>query len=220
VRADPWSGQAPEQFGSDIVSRYLARPLQTRPGTHWVDQSSDPELLAYVIERATGQRYSQYVSQALWQRIGAADAWLWLDRAGGAPHIDRGFLVRQGDWIRVAEVLLRNGNYQGDEILPPRWIPQMLQPASSKGDYGSFIRLGAHAAPGMTPFVTGDVFVVGAEGNRLWIVPSLQLAILRTGSSIDWDDARIPNLIIRGARDFVPPAARPGSDLSKIVPNH
>ncbi len=31
---------------------------------------------------------------------------------------------------------------------------------------------------------------------------------------------RIPNLIIRGARDFVPAAARPGADIRRIVPNH
>jgi len=38
--------------------------------------------------------------------------------------------------------------------------------------------------------------------------------------SSDWDDSRIPNLIIRGARDYLPAQARPGADISKIVPGH
>jgi hypothetical protein len=48
------------------------------------------------------------------------------------------------------------------------------------------------------------------------------MAILRTGSALpsDWDEGRIPNLIIRGAHDFIPPAARPGADLRQLVPNH
>jgi hypothetical protein len=59
-------------------------------------------------------------------------------------------------------------------------------------------------------------------GNRLWLIPSLQIAVLCTASAprrADFDDSRIPNLIVGGARDFVPPAVRP-ADLSKIVPGH
>jgi hypothetical protein len=64
--------------------------------------------------------------------------------------------------------------------------------------------------------------VQGEGGNRLWLVPSLQIAILRAapaGGDADWDDSRIPNLIIRGARDYLPPA-QPGADVSALVPAH
>jgi hypothetical protein len=67
------------------------------------------------------------------------------------------------------------------------------------------------------------LFLVGGTGgNRMWLVPSLQLAIVRIAPDTDagWDDSRIPNLIIRGARDYVPPAAQPGADVSGLVPGH
>jgi CubicO group peptidase (beta-lactamase class C family) len=101
----------------------------------------------------------------------------------------------------------------------------MLIPAKGNANFGSYVRLGARNEAGMEPYATSDVFLVeGNGGNRLWIVPSLQMAILRMGrmprNVADWDDARIPNLIIRGARDYLPPQARPGADLSKLVPNH
>ena len=35
-----------------------------------------------------------------------------------------------------------------------------------------------------------------------------------------WDDAYIPNRVMRGARDYLPPAALPGADLSSMVPGH
>jgi CubicO group peptidase (beta-lactamase class C family) len=191
------------------------------PGSRWVDQPVDPDLLAEVIQKATGTAYAQYVSQSIWKRIGAADASIWLG-SGGRPHADAGFFARQGDWLRVAELLLKNGNYQGDEIIVPRWVPELLKPSKSNADYGSYLHLGTHAAAGTSPYAADDVFVVEGRGSRLWLVPSLQIAILRTGPppSGDWDEARIPNLIVRGARDFVPPAARPGADLRQIVPNH
>ena len=52
-------------------------------------------------------RYAQFVSQALWRPMGAGDAWMWLDREGGAAHADCCMLARQGDWIRLAELLIR-----------------------------------------------------------------------------------------------------------------
>jgi CubicO group peptidase (beta-lactamase class C family) len=192
------------------------------PGTRWLDQQSDPDLLAYTIQHATGRPYAEYVSEAIWARIGAADASIWSQQAGATPHADAGFQARQGDWLRVGELLLGNGNYQGDEVLLPRWVPELRKPAPTNPNYGSYLHLGAHAEPRMSPYVSPDVYVVEGGGNRMWLVPSLQLAILRTGDTpgADWDDGRIPNLIINGAHDFVPPAARPGSDLRQLVPNH
>jgi hypothetical protein len=71
-------------------------------------------------------------------------------------------------------------------------------------------------------FAAPDLFMVEAAGHRMWLVPSMELVILRTGPALGsaWDDSRIPNLIIRGARDYVPPQARPGVDLRSLVPNH
>jgi CubicO group peptidase (beta-lactamase class C family) len=215
-------GSSASPYSTNIISRYLNLPSEAPPGQRWQDRGVDPDLLAYVIQNATGQPYAKYLSQAIWARIGAGDAWMWLDSPGGDAHVDAGFFARQGDWLRVAELLLRNGNYQGDEVIVPRWVPELLQPVKSNPDYGSYLRLGTHTAPGMSPYATSDVFVVEGGGNRLWLVPSLQIAILRTGGQLasDWDDGRIPNLIIRGAHDFVPAAARPGADIRQLVPNH
>jgi hypothetical protein len=77
----------------------------------------------------------------------------------------------------------------------------------------------------VAPYAVGGVFVVeGDGGNRLWVVPSMQISIVRTGRrpqhGKDWNDARIPNLIIRGARDYIPTRPHPATDLSELVPNH
>jgi CubicO group peptidase (beta-lactamase class C family) len=188
----------------------------------WAEQGADPQLLALVIERAAKERYASYMSTAVWRRVGAADAWLWLDRAGGEAHADCCMLARQGDWIRIGQLLVKDGNYRGDEVVRPGWVAKMLVPAKGNANFGSFVRLGARNEAGMEPYASSDVFVIDSSGgNRLWLIPSMQMAILRMGRHVsDWDDARIPNLIIHGARDYLPPQARPGSDLSKLVPNH
>lgn len=219
----PWGGAARVLFGTDIVGAALARPLTGVPGERWAPQPADPQLLALALERATGERYASYLSEALWRRIGASDAWLYLDRPAGAAHADCCMLARQGDWIRVGELLLGDGNYRGYEIIRPGWVKAMLVPARANHDYGAYLRLSAQAGGAREPYAAPDTYSIDNEGgNRLWLIPSLRIAVLCTAirpRGADFDDARIPNLIVAGAHDFVSPAARPG-DISKIVPGH
>jgi len=209
----------------DITAALLRIRLDATPGVTRLDQASDPQLLALVIERATRQRYASYLSQALWQRIGAADAWLRLDRPGGTAHADCCMLAHQGDWIRVGQLLLRDGNYRGDEVMRPGWITLMRTPAQSDPHFGAYLRVRWTPAPGQEAPAARDVFAVEGEGgNRLWLVPSLEIAILCTGPAAGrdgaWDDARLPNLVIRGVRDALPAAAQAGVDVSALVPGH
>jgi CubicO group peptidase (beta-lactamase class C family) len=219
----PWSAATRALFGTDITGAALARPLTGTPGEAWAPQPADPQLLSLVIERATGKRYASYLSDVLWRRIGASDAWLYLDRPAGAAHADCCLLAQQGDWIRIAQLLLGDGNYRGYEIIRPGWVKAMRVPALANHEYGSYLRLSAQAAGGKEPYLARDTFAIdNAGGNRLWLIPSLEIAVLCTAVAprgADFDDARIPNLIAGATRDFVPPAARPG-DLSKIVPGH
>ncbi len=220
----PWGASARFLFGTDVVRAALAEPLTGTPGRTWAPQAADPQLLALLLEHATGERYANFVSQALWRRIGAADAWLYLDRPGGSAHADCCMLARQGDWIRVGELLVRDGNYRGEEIVRPGWVKLMRTRSPANAGYGAYLRLSAAAGGGREAYIAADTFVVdGGGGNRLWLVPSLELAILRMGGGTharDWDEARIPNLILGGVRDFLPSAARPAGGISGLVPGH
>jgi CubicO group peptidase (beta-lactamase class C family) len=209
----------------DLAGSLKGRPLAAPPGSRRLEQPADPQLLALALEQAVHERYASYVSETIWRPIGAADAWLWLDRQGGTPHADCCLISRQGDWMRVGELLLRDGNYRGDELMRPGWVAAMRSPAKSDSEFGMFVRVANRPASAGETYAARDVFAAGGkDGNRLWVVPSMGIVVLRTGSAMQsdagWDDARVPNLVIRGARDYLPPAALPGADLSSIVPGH
>jgi CubicO group peptidase (beta-lactamase class C family) len=219
----PWGPYAQQRFGTDLRGAVMSEPLTAKPGSARLEQAADPQLLALVIEHASGMRYADYVSRVLWQRLGAADAWLWVDRTGGSAHADCCMLARQGDWIRVGQLLVSDGRYRGAELMRPGWVTLMRAPAPADTDYGAFVRVGARVSGGSEPYAAPDLFVLdGGPGNRMWMVPSLQLVVLMLGAdgSAAWDDTRIPNTVMRAARDFLPAAARPGADISSIVPGH
>lgn len=211
--------------GADLLTTLLRTPLAAPPGSRRSEQPAEPQLLALVLERVSRERYASYLSRTLWRRIGAADAWLWLDRPGGTAHADCCMLARQGDWIRIGQLLVRDGNYRGAEVIRPGWVRLMRAPSRPDPQYGAYLKLAGPAAAGVEPYAADDVFAVeGAGGNRLWLLPSLEIAILCTGApegrDAAWNDSRVPNLIMHAARDFHPRGGVRGTDISALVPGH
>jgi CubicO group peptidase (beta-lactamase class C family) len=224
--ANSWTASTREQLVRDIRNECLDLAPSAPRDTRWQPQACDPQLLAHIIERATGQQYSAYVSQKLWKPLGAADAYLMLDHEGGTAHASCCLRARQGDWIRIAELLVTDGRFGGEQILPPGWVRSMLTPSKANNRFGYQVWRGEPFVPGETasePYAVADTFLLKGNGNtRLWLVPSMGLSILRVGTNektdASWDDSRIPNIIIRGASDYVPRSG--AQDVSDLVPHH
>jgi CubicO group peptidase (beta-lactamase class C family) len=60
------------------------------------------------------------------------------------------------------------------------------------------------------PYLVDDVvFLDGVGGQRVYVIPSAELVIVRIGKSqMDWDDAVLPNALLRGraTEGAMPPA--------------
>ena len=106
-----------------------------------------------------------------------------------------------------------NGGRVGDrQVVPARWMEEVVTPSPANPNYGYFTWLGtswesvrrynsrsvatvAHSEA----FAAADVrYFDGFGGQRVYVVPSKQLVIVHTGPiRQDWDDAALPNLVIR-----------------------
>jgi CubicO group peptidase (beta-lactamase class C family) len=120
------------------------------------------------------------------------------------------------DMVRVGEMLLNKGVFNGKQILPEGWVDEMIVPSKANVNYGMQIWLGneytqyrpydsrleAFSNIHNEPYKTEDVFYMDGLGKqRLYMVPSKSLVILRTGdNSREWDDSMLPNLFIEALK--------------------
>lgn len=203
-------------FGSNLERGVLELTAAKPHGSNFEYNNASTQVLVTVLERATGKRYAEYLSSRLWQRLGAADASLWMDRAGGQP---RGFcclFATARDWLRVGRLILEGGRVNGESLVSESWVTQMLTPSARNPQFGLNLWLGSPVgttervynlytikAFHSEPFAAADIaYIDGFGGQRVYIVPSRNLVIVRTGvSSTDWDDARLPNAVIRALRE-------------------
>jgi len=189
----------------------------------------DPQALRTAIESGTRQRYESYLSRMIWSPINAAPAWIELPASGAATPGDCCLHARVLDWMRVASLLVGDGRFEGRQVLPAGWVQRMQRPLSLDAVRGFGLQL-APAAHGAEPFATAGVLFLRGPGRwRLWLVPTLKLAVLFGAAAPtpasdaprggDWDETRLANLVIRAVSDR---PAQPGdlTELQRLVPAH
>jgi CubicO group peptidase (beta-lactamase class C family) len=214
----PSSNYIPEEAGTPRGATTL-RELLAQDNTS-LDVEASANQLALVLERVSRQPYQALVVERLWKPMEAGN--LAFEGGGGALRprsAGAGCCIRArvGDWMRVAELLANDGVFEGNQFTPPRFVRQMLRPAHKDSARGFFTRVDG-------TFATRDVARLEAAGKqRLWIVPSLRLTILRVGgeppAGRGWDEATIPDSIIRGTAGWQPRSASEGVDPAKFAPH-
>lgn len=181
----------------------------------------DPARIASAIATASKQSYPQFLSRAVWKPVNAANAVIDLPATGAPVPADCCVLARTGDWMRIAELLLQGGRFEGTQVVSAQWVQKMIEPRDARRTQGSGVWL-ASSARGAEPFASDGVFYLKGEGrSRLWMAPALQTAVLFVAAgdeSSGWDETRLPNRVFRALG--VVPSTSTHDSLNDLVPGH
>lgn len=202
-------------YSRDINAVALNFPLSSEPGNAFQYNNVNSQLVGMAIDRNARQHgyagFADFLQKNLWCPLGNTSATLWLDRQDGSPHFYAGLQATARDWARVGELIRNQGKVGTNEIIPEKWLNEMLKPTAANPAYGFHIWRGAEwqkvrkydpASPfGIAhtePYLVPDVFFLdGFGGQRVYIIPSRKLTIVRTGEvSMTYDDSIIVNLIL------------------------
>jgi CubicO group peptidase (beta-lactamase class C family) len=207
-------------LGTEISNLTLSQPARRAPGEEFDYNNFNPQALSILLERATGQRYSKILSDKLWSKLGTGDAYVWLDHEGGLPRAYCCLHATAEDWLRVGLLHLNHGTVDGEQVIPKAWMQDVVTGSDVGPNYGYQTWLGSpyraqrDYGPYIGPYVRHDepydaedaIYFDGAGGQRVYIIPSYDMVIVRTGTggidfaagSFLWEDSRLPNILMRG----------------------
>jgi len=138
--------------GVEAVTPYDQRVVPA--GTKFSYASVETQVLGLVLRNAVGRPVAEYLSEKIWQPMGAeADATWLVDRAGQeATYCCINAVLR--DYARLGLLLAHDGNWRGRQIIPVAWIEEATRVQPEQG----------HLKPGVaTPFF--------GYGYQTWIFP-------------------------------------------------
>lgn len=151
-----WNPLGPGESPSDLRSFYqLLRDSDGHHGGRFHYISPNTDLLGWVVERASGRRFADIMSNYLWKPMGAEySAYVTVDRLG-APRCAGGTCTTARDLARVGQLLVNDGIRAGKNIIPATWINDIIVNGSEE----------AWAAGIFAPFFPGRGCITGTSGT-------------------------------------------------------
>ena len=114
----------------DHVQLALAAELSDDPGAKFFYNNKAVNLLAGIVQRASGQRMDRFVESEVFRPLGIDPAPWALDRAGN-PQGMAGLALRSGDLARLGQMMLDEGAWRGKPIVSRDWVKTSTAPGQA-----------------------------------------------------------------------------------------
>ena len=175
----PFSVTTRAYFDPELSKVILGLKGVSDPGKKYLYLSGNTQLLAMVIEKATGQSLADYVAQKFWQPLGAENDALWqTDHDKGIVKAYCCIASDARDFARFGKLYKQYGKWNGQQILDSAFVAKSTTPRFADAPqygYGWWI----------SSFQGKKVFYMrGHLGQYVIVVPQDDLIIVRLGKSV------------------------------------
>ncbi len=180
--SNPFCSMALLYFGHDMISQIKKLKFKTAPGSQYEYNSMTTAILSYVLERATGTKYAQYLSEKLWKPLGMETlATVTLDSKKNRNAKSYGGInTNIHDLAKIGRLVLNKGNWNGKQIVDSAWVKQMYIPAI-KDNNNSY-------SLGWYNFTTSKtIYANGLFGQYIVVYPKYNIVAVRVGEN-KWNE--------------------------------
>lgn len=145
--------------------------------------SANTDVLAWIVERASGLRYTEALSKYLWSKLGAEhDATITVDPEGFG-FANGGVSCTARDLARVGQLMLDGGKGPGGRVVSPEWVRSIFAGGDPQAMAGSSF---TQVHPGgsytrqwwCTGSERGIITGIGIHGQYLWVDPTARAVVV------------------------------------------
>jgi len=200
----PYSDPANSEIAMDRApDRYrfvLEQPVVLAPGTRWIYCGGATALLARIVEKGTGKALHAFARERLFDPLGLGPT-EWLADDKGEAFAASGLRMTPRDLALVGAMMLRGGKQGERQVVPADWLARSTMPRVEIDEIRSY---GYQWYLGKFAFTvsTGPRWsrarlerfwsAIGNGGQRLFLLPGLDLAVAITAGNYDTPDQWVP----------------------------
>lgn len=174
---NPFSMTARAYFGEDIREQILDLKVVKEPGKEFEYLSGNTELLGMVIEKATGENLSEYLSKSFWKPMGMHQDALWqLDsEEKGMEKAYCCVASNARDFAKFGKLYKDYGKWNGKQLIDSAFVAKSIHPRfNSSPQYGYGLWL--------ENFKGKEIFYLrGILAQYVIVIPQDDLIIVRLG---------------------------------------
>jgi len=129
--SSPTSITTKAYYGKNLREVSTDQQLIEKPGVRFRYQSGNTQLLAFIVEEATGETISKYAERKLWKPMNAVKPALWsVDKKDGDEKSFCCFNTNARDAARFGQLVLNKGQWNGQQLVSENYITDATQAAS------------------------------------------------------------------------------------------
>jgi CubicO group peptidase (beta-lactamase class C family) len=188
---DPKNSADIMEASHDWAQYVIDQPMVDEPGRKFVYNSGATELLAHIFKKVTGKNIDDYAAEHLFKPLGMH--YYWKHSPTGLPDTEGGLYLSSRDLARIGQLFLKDGMWEGREIVSSAWIKDSVSPHVPVGEgdwkYGYLWWL--------QPFGSSPEDIAweghGFGGQQLMVVPEYDMIAVFTGWDILPADEKHPH---------------------------
>lgn len=134
---NPIGQTAEAYYGTNLRDLVINLKAVEESGKVFKYHSSCTQLLAFVLEKATGKTISEYASEKLWKPMGAKHPGLWsTDIEGGDEKAFCCINSNARDFARLGKLYLNKGNWNGIQLIDSSFVEKATSAADLLDEEG------------------------------------------------------------------------------------
>ena len=173
---DPANSERRMMEAPDRVRYVLEQPIARPAGATYNYNGGLTELLAAILQKTTGRQADDFASEALFAPLGIRNV-EWRRYSDGTPNMS-GLRMRPRDLAKIGQLILKGGMWNDSRIVSKEWTEESTSPhVHGEGlfFYGYQWWLGRSL---VNRREIKWISAVGWGGQRMYIVPSLELVVV------------------------------------------
>lgn len=155
------------------------------PGNEWQYVSIDTHVIGMVIRGATGRSVTDLMSEKIIAPLGLEQDGYYITDGAGVAFVLGGLNFTTRDYARFGQMILQNGSYGGQQIVPAGWVAESTtasaptEPGKIGYGYQWWIPVGAEP---------GEFLGRGVYGQYLFVDQARGVVVVVTGADRKFRD--------------------------------
>ena len=182
--SSPFSPTTKLYYGDDLQQIAFGMKEIDEPGVNFIYQSGVTQLLAFIVEKATGENISSYVSRKFWTPMNAEEDALWsLDKKDGIEKAYCCFNSNARDFARFGQLILNEGDWNGRQLISSSYLKEATTPDTSLlfKEYNETNHCYGFQFWHLTYNGMEIPYMRGILGQYIFIIPDLNAVVVRLG---------------------------------------
>lgn len=175
-----------------ILELMASLPRAATPGTLWNYSTGETQIVAALLEAATGRHVAEYLSEKIWAKFGMeSDATWWLESDGGLEIGGSGLSATLRDYARFGLFLLADGVANGERVLPEGWLAEATSPQRIGGERVEYGYMFWPVPDADGRYGDGAYAAIGIFGQYVYVNPAKSLVVAMWGAQSKPVDAAV-----------------------------